>query len=64
MAFVSNSLLWAIRDHLPYTGVPGLYGILINPITGTVLVGAVFVVLVNIEVDVAQPWLHPRIRLV
>jgi peptide/nickel transport system permease protein len=35
----------------------------INLIMGTVLVGAVFVVLVNILVDVAQAWLDPRIRL-
>jgi peptide/nickel transport system permease protein len=35
----------------------------INLIMGTVLVSAVFVVLANILVDVAQAWLDPRIRL-
>jgi peptide/nickel transport system permease protein len=35
----------------------------INLIMGTVLVGAVFVVLANIVVDVLQAWLDPRIRL-
>jgi len=35
----------------------------INLIMGTVLVGAVFVVLANIAVDLAQAWLDPRIRL-
>jgi peptide/nickel transport system permease protein len=35
----------------------------INLIMGTVLVGAVFVVVANIIVDVAQAWMDPRIRL-
>jgi peptide/nickel transport system permease protein len=35
----------------------------INLIMGTVLIGAVFVVLANIVVDVVQAWLDPRIRL-
>jgi peptide/nickel transport system permease protein len=35
----------------------------INLVMGTVLVSAVFVVLANILVDVAQTWLDPRIRL-
>ena len=35
----------------------------INLIMGTVLVSAVFVVLANILVDVAQTWLDPRVRL-
>lgn len=35
----------------------------INLVMGTVLVSAVFVVLTNILVDVAQAWLDPRIRL-
>ena len=35
----------------------------INLVMGTVLVSAVFVVLGNILVDVAQAWLDPRIRL-
>lgn len=34
-----------------------------NLIMGTVLVSAVFVVLANILVDVAQAWIDPRIRL-
>ncbi len=34
----------------------------INLIMGTVLVSAVFVVLANILVDIAQVWLDPRIR--
>lgn len=35
----------------------------INLIMGTVLVSAVFVVLANILVDLAQAWLDPRVRL-
>lgn len=35
----------------------------INLIMGAVLVGAVFVVLANIAVDLVQAWLDPRIRL-
>lgn len=35
----------------------------INLIMGTVLVGAVFVVVTNVMVDVVQAWLDPRIRL-
>lgn len=35
----------------------------INLVMGTVLVSAVFVVLANILVDVAQTWVDPRIRL-
>ncbi|HEX6509437.1 MAG TPA: ABC transporter permease [Chloroflexota bacterium] len=35
----------------------------INLIMGTVLVSAVFIVLANIAVDLAQAWLDPRIRL-
>jgi len=35
----------------------------INLVMGTVLFAAVFVVLVNILVDLAQAWLDPRIRL-
>lgn len=35
----------------------------INLVMGTVLVSAVFVVLANLLVDLAQAWLDPRIRL-
>jgi len=35
----------------------------VNLIMGTVLVGAVFVVLANLLVDLGQAWLDPRIRL-
>jgi len=35
----------------------------LNLVMGTVLVAAVFVVLANVLVDIAQAWLDPRIRL-
>jgi peptide/nickel transport system permease protein len=35
----------------------------INLVMGTVLVTAVFVVLANLLVDLAQAWLDPRVRL-
>lgn len=57
---VENVFAWPGVGKLAYDAISNDD---INLVMGTVLVSAVFVVLANILVDIAQTWIDPRVRL-
>jgi peptide/nickel transport system permease protein len=60
VVIVESVFAWPGIGELAYSGIINND---INLVMGTVLAGAVIVVLANIAVDIAQAWLDPRIRL-